>query len=66
VAPRQSSLRPVTVERRKITFNPLPCVFCKSSETEVVVRTDYVLYIRCQNCFHSWSVLQPGQEPAGT
>jgi len=47
-------------------FTPPPCQSCGSTKTEVIVRTDWVLYIRCESCAQVWSVPKPGREPVGT
>ena len=64
--PRQSPSKPVAKDRRLQAFSPPFCESCGSSKTEVITRTDYVLYIRCWACSNVWSVPKPGREPVGS
>ena len=38
---------------------------CKHDDPRVTVRTDYVLYLRCEHCAAVWSVPKPGRDPFG-
>jgi hypothetical protein len=40
-----------------------PCGCCGSPDTSVAMRTDYVLYLRCANCWQVWSVPKPERDP---
>jgi len=62
VPPRQSPPQPVTVERRRCAFKPPPCESCGGAKTEVAIRTERFLYIRCWACGDAWSVPKPGRE----
>jgi hypothetical protein len=62
VPPRQLPSQAVQNERRKQAFTPAFCESCGSCKTQVMTRTDSVLYIRCWACAHVWSVPKPGRE----
>jgi len=42
-----------------------PCPLCAREDSRVVVRTDYVLYARCDRCANVWSITKPGGWPLG-
>jgi hypothetical protein len=48
-------------QRRAERVALAPCRCCGGPDTAVVSRTDYVLYIRCANCWEVWSVSKPGR-----
>ena len=52
-------------ERRIQRFAPPPCPECKGRGVRVMSRTPYVLYVRCEQCLHLWSVPKPGIAPLG-
>jgi hypothetical protein len=56
----------VPVERRANRLVPAPCVACGRNDLRVMLRTDYVVYFRCEHCAHVWSVAKPGCEQFGT
>jgi hypothetical protein len=43
-----------------------PCPLCARGDSRVVVRTDYVLYLRRAYCADVWSVAKPGCVQLGT
>jgi uncharacterized Zn finger protein len=61
-----SSMRPARpvwpgkpFERRSQRFETPRCTNCDSKNTHVVIRTQYVLYVRCSDCAFGWSVSNP-------
>ena len=56
----------VPVERRHGRLVPAPCVACGRDNLRVMLRTDYVVYFRCEHCAQVWSVAKPGCEQFGT
>jgi len=38
------------------------CPECHHTNVKIVVRTDYVIYLRCWLCAYVWSVPKPGSE----
>jgi hypothetical protein len=51
---------------RRVNRLTLPaCERCESSRTWVVGRTDELLYVRCSDCTHVWSVKKPGPDLPG-
>ena len=52
----------VTVERRSNRLVPAPCGACGRNELRALLRTDYVVYFRCEHCAHVWSVAKPGEQ----
>jgi len=43
-----------------------PCLSCGRSTVQVATRTDYYLYLRCDECWHVWSVPKPSKIPVAT
>jgi hypothetical protein len=41
---------------------PAPCSACGHDEVRVMLRTAYVLYLRCEHCLSMWTVPKPGFE----
>jgi hypothetical protein len=58
-------LRAIPDRRQNRLILPV-CSVCKHDEPRVTVRTDYVLYLRCEHCAAVWSVPKPGRAPLGT
>jgi Zn ribbon nucleic-acid-binding protein len=56
----------VRVERRTQHIELPPCPECRSTDTSVATRTDYVVYARCADCGFVWSIPKPGQEAVGS
>ena len=52
----------VRVERRGHRLVPAPCAACGRDDLRVMLRTDYVVYFRCEHCLQVWSVAKPGEE----
>jgi uncharacterized Zn finger protein len=53
-------------DRRNKRLTLPPCSQCETAEKiKVVVRTDYVLYLRCHGCGNFWSVRKPAGRPMG-
>lgn len=50
-------------DRRRQRLELPPCPECSSDDVRVMTRTDYVVYIRCEQCLHLWSVPKPGVPP---
>jgi hypothetical protein len=53
-------------ERRQDRFRPDPCSACGHDQVRVMLRTDYVLYLRCDRCLTMRTVPKPGVERFGT
>jgi hypothetical protein len=53
-------------ERRMNRLKPPPCSTCGQDHCRVTLRTDYYLYLRCEQCGSVWSVTKPGYERYGT
>ena len=56
----------VRLERRGNRLVPAPCSACGGDELRVMLRTDYVVYFRCDHCAKVWSVAKPGEPMFGT
>jgi len=51
---------------RRINRLILPaCERCASSRTWVVGRTDDLVYVRCSDCTHVWTVRKPRRDAGG-
>ena len=50
------------LERRGNRLVPTPCTACGRDELRVMLRTDYVVYFRCEHCAQVWSVAKPGEQ----
>jgi hypothetical protein len=59
--PLPATLRDQPAERRQNRLKPDPCTAC-GHEVHVMLRTPYVLYMRCDRCLAMWSVPKPGYE----
>ena len=57
-------LRAIADRRQNRLILPA-CSVCKHDDPRVTVRTDYVLYLRCEHCAAVWSVPKPGRDPFG-
>jgi len=55
--------KPTVFERRAERLALPACPACARHETYVATRTDYVLYLRCPQCFKVWSVPKPNSAP---
>ena len=64
--PLQAGLTDTPVERRRNRLAPAACSTCGRDELRVLLRTDYVVYFRCEHCLKMWSVPKPGEERFGT
>ena len=53
-------------ERRRNRLKPPSCSACGHDDTRVTVRTDYVLYFRCEQCAAVWCAAKPGHRLFGT
>jgi len=56
------SRRDVSVERRGNRLVPAPCTACGRNELRALLRTDYVVYFRCEHCAQVWSVAKPKEQ----
>jgi hypothetical protein len=59
-------------DRRSQRIRVPPCETCGETRVAVASRTDCVVYLRCPDCCHVWSVPKPGldlsvasQQPPG-
>jgi hypothetical protein len=57
---------PKLPERRRRRLDVPRCQSCGSSKTAVATRTDYVIYVRCAECWFVWSLPKPGLERTGS
>jgi hypothetical protein len=60
--PATLSRTDVRVERRGNRLVPAPCSACGRDRFTVMLRTDYVVYFRCEHCAQVWSVAKPGEQ----
>jgi hypothetical protein len=68
-APRQpikAKLTDSPGERRLERLQPRPCSACGYAVARVMLRTDYVIYFRCDRCSAMWSMPKPGMAAFGT
>jgi hypothetical protein len=68
-APRQplrATLTRTPGERRLNRIELGACSACGQEEVRVMLRTDYVLYLRCEQCRTMRVLPKPGQELFGT
>jgi hypothetical protein len=59
--PLPATLRNAAEERRHTRLTPDPCAAC-GHEVRVMLRTPYVLYMRCDRCLAMWTAPKPGYE----
>ena len=64
--PLRATLSGTPGDRRRNRLKPPPCAACGHDDTRVTVRTDYVLYYRCEHCAAVWNAPKPGCEQFGT
>ena len=64
--PQKAALSGTPGDRRLKRLKPPTCSVCGQDDTRVTLRTDYVLYLRCDRCGSIWSVPKPGCEQFGT
>jgi hypothetical protein len=50
---------PIAVERRTHRLSIPHCPNC-DAPPRIVTRTGYVVYVRCEQCAHVWSIEKPG------
>jgi hypothetical protein len=50
------------IERRGNRLAPTRCGACGRAELSVMLRTDYVVYFRCEHCAQVWSIAKPGEQ----
>jgi hypothetical protein len=60
--PLAATLRNTTEERRQNRLQLGPCSACDHAEVSVMLRTEYVLYLRCDRCLSMRTVMKPGFE----
>ena len=64
-------------DERRVYRQPIPtCEQCASTNVRVVTRVERFLYLRCEDCWHPWSVPKAvpaltgrpksGREPVGS
>jgi hypothetical protein len=49
-------------DRRLNRLAPGLCSRCGRDDLRVMLRTDYVVYFRCEHCLQMWSVAKPGEQ----
>jgi hypothetical protein len=64
--PLRATLPDTSGERRQNRFQPGPCSGCGHDEMRIMLRTAYVLYLRCEHCLAMKTVPKPGQDLFGT
>lgn len=52
---------PSIPDRRRERVAIPPCPKCAAGAARPTLRTDYVIYLRCSQCAHVWSVPKPGE-----
>ena len=50
---------PLAYDRRANRLELLPCEQCTKGPVKVTLRTEYVLYLRCEHCGHIWTMRKP-------
>ena len=61
--PQKATLRSLPgADRRVNRLAPAPCSRCGRDDLRVMLRTDYVVYFRCEHCLQMWSVAKPGEQ----
>ncbi len=50
---------PARAERRSNRLEILPCAQCARGPAKVMLRTEYVLYLRCEHCGNIWTIRKP-------
>ena len=63
--PIQATLPATSYERRHTRLTLAPCSACGHA-SRVMLRTPYVLYVRCDQCLRMRTVAKPGQEWLGS
>ncbi len=63
--PIAATLPDMRPERRQNRLKLPRCPECQSANARVTLRTDYVLYLRCDPCGIVWSVPKPEVDPPG-
>ena len=56
----------VRPERRANRLVAPPCSACGRDRLRAILRTDYVVYFRCEHCSEVWSVAKPEEQMFGT
>lgn len=64
--PLRATLTNMSGERRQKRLQPDPCSGCGHDQMRVMLRTAYVLYVRCERCLAMKTVPKPGQDLFGT
>ena len=64
--PLRATLTSSPGERRQNRVEPNACAACGHDEVRVMLRTAYVLYLRCERCLAMHTVPKPGQQGFGT
>jgi hypothetical protein len=64
--PLHARLTGTPADRRLNRLEPPACEFCGRDDVRVTLRTEYVLYFRCQSCLGVWSVAKPDRLQFGT
>ena len=60
--PHKAILGGLPGDRRLNRLAPGPCSRCGRDDLRVMLRTDYVVYFRCEHCLQMWSVAKPGEQ----
>ena len=60
--PHKATLDGRPGDRRRNRLAPGPCSRCGRDDLRVMLRTDYVVYFRCEHCLQMWSVAKPGEQ----
>ena len=56
----------VRPERRANRLVAPPCSACGRDRLRAILRTDYVVYFRCDDCGNVRSIAKPGEQMFGT
>src|SRR5215208_2581542 len=60
--PLAATLRDTIAERRQHRLRLGPCSACNHHQVSVMLRTEYVLHLRCDGCLSIRTVMKPGFE----
>ena len=60
--PHKATLRGRPDDRRLNRLAPDPCSRCGCDDLRVMLRTDYVVYYRCEHSLQMWSGAKPGEQ----
>jgi hypothetical protein len=60
--PLRATLAGTPGDRRRNRLPAQSCAACGHDDTRVTLRTDYVVYFRCERCAAVWNLPKPGRQ----